>query len=539
MKLFAHILLFFFSFNIFFAADYNSIIKSGTPYLFNSKDNKKIELQVNYYRPELHKLYKSQKGYFLIHYDTSGINAVDMSDKDNNGIPDYIDSVAYYFDYSYEYQVISLMMLSPIPDSGKGGSDAYDIYVLDIGNGKLFETFYGITFNDLLIQPQKQYDRYTAFTVIDNNYSPDDKTVIDSNVVIQTYQTNGIEALKITAAHELNHAIQFRYGINPYDFDLIAEMTSITIEKLTITNSIDYVKYVNDLILNYKKYIFSEPSPENGYRYGIFLIYLTKKYGNEIIREIWENVQEYQTCYQIINEVLLKYNSSLNIEFCSFIYELFKTSRENLSYYFVDSDLFNKLKNSKVEKFANINYIDSVTANYQINFISFIDTLSQNQDSVDFIFVMQDYESLIIKAEKQYKYSLIFKNGFDEGFIKLDDIDYYYNLSNSNFYCVNYFVSRNYKLSNDVISFPSPYKFYAKEKIYFTVPYQFKQNLAKLIIFNNTFEVLFEKVLPISYRGNFKVVELDELPENIGPGIYLFSTGGGEQTYLGKFVVVK
>lgn len=152
---------------------------------------------------------------------------------------------------------------------------------------------------------------------------------------------------------------------------------------------------------------------------------------------------------------------------------------------------------------------------------------------------MQDYESLIIKAEKQYKYSLIFKNGFDEGFIKLDDIDYYYNLSNSNFYCVNYFVSRNYKLSNDVISFPSPYKFYAKEKIYFTVPYQFKQNLAKLIIFNNTFEVLFEKVLPISYRGNFKVVELDELPENIGPGIYLFSTGGGEQTYLGKFVVVK
>ncbi len=535
MKLLYYIFIIFIIINSLVAEEYFDIIKSGTPFIINKYKVNNEKLLVNYFRPEMQQSFISPNGFFLIHFDTIGSNAVDLIDLDKNGVPDYIDSVAYYFDFAYDFEVNHLGMLSPIPDSGKGGSDAYDIYVLDVGNGELYETFYGMTVNDLLIMPPKRYDRFTAFTIIDNNYSSGDKTIVDSIKVVQTYQTTGIEALKITAAHEFNHAIQFRYGVNPYDFDLIAEMTSIAVEKSTFPYSTDYIKYVNDLFLNYDKYVISEPNSYNGYRYGIFLLYLIQKYDLNIIRKIWENIAEYQTCYEAINEVLSEYDSDFNTEFCDFINDLFGIAKLKNNEYFVDKDLFVKPVNKKVEKFAFVNYLESKTLNYQINLISFIDTLDLNKNSIDLLFTMQDYQSLIIKEHKEYNYSLVLRKGFEEGFTQLNDWDYYYNLSNSNFYCVNYFLIN---IKDEIISFPSPYRIGIDRKIYFSLPEKFKDDLAKLIIYDNTFKVLYEAILPVTIRGQYKVVELDKLPSMIKPGVYLFTTGSGTEKYLGKFLII-
>jgi hypothetical protein len=58
----------------------------------------------------------SPQGRFRIHYDTTGLDAVDRTDKDGNGIPDYIDSVCAVFDYVYQRQVIEMGYNRPPTD---------------------------------------------------------------------------------------------------------------------------------------------------------------------------------------------------------------------------------------------------------------------------------------------------------------------------------------------------------------------------------------------------------------------------------------
>ena len=62
-------------------------------------------------------------------------------DNNNNGLPDYIDSVAFHFMNVYQVEVVELGFLSPIDDMGGGSSDAYDVYLMEIG---MDESRYGV-----------------------------------------------------------------------------------------------------------------------------------------------------------------------------------------------------------------------------------------------------------------------------------------------------------------------------------------------------------------------------------------------------------
>ena len=42
----------------------------------------------------------SLQKHFRVHYDTTGFHAVDMTDEDGNGIPDYVDSTLVYLEYA-------------------------------------------------------------------------------------------------------------------------------------------------------------------------------------------------------------------------------------------------------------------------------------------------------------------------------------------------------------------------------------------------------------------------------------------------------
>jgi hypothetical protein len=61
--------------------------------------------------------------------------------------------------------------------------------------------------------PNSQNKKYT-YIRIDNNYSEQDTYVDSTNKVKQLYATTGINGLKVSAAHEFHHAIQFAYN-NP------------------------------------------------------------------------------------------------------------------------------------------------------------------------------------------------------------------------------------------------------------------------------------------------------------------------------------
>ena len=90
-------------------------------------------------RPSTDTYTLSPSGHFRIHYDLDGSNAPDISDLNNNNIPDYIDEVGLIADSS-RYVLVDIMNFLPeIPDS----DEFYDIYVQDRPSG-----YYGVNFQD-------------------------------------------------------------------------------------------------------------------------------------------------------------------------------------------------------------------------------------------------------------------------------------------------------------------------------------------------------------------------------------------------------
>jgi len=177
------------------------------------------------------KTYLSSSGKFLIHYDTIGKNAVPLQDNDNNGIPDYVDSAAYYFDYAYKVEVDSMGYAAPAPDNGWGGSDAYDVYLLNVGDYKYNSSpYYGITQSDFQINKTRKFPCYTSHITIDNDFSPLDSILNLDSTRQQTYTEFVIACLKITAAHEFHHAIQYNYGVPTPSTPSLNEMTSTGME---------------------------------------------------------------------------------------------------------------------------------------------------------------------------------------------------------------------------------------------------------------------------------------------------------------------
>ena len=133
----------------------------------------------------------SPSGHFRVHYDTEGVNAVSRKDADANGIPDYIDLTLAIFDSTWVLEIEQLGYNPPPSDKGLGGGDEYDVYVIELGVGR---SYYGFT------HPGTSSATTYSHLEIDNNYTdPGYK------------QTRGLDALRVTIAHEFHHAIQFGY----------------------------------------------------------------------------------------------------------------------------------------------------------------------------------------------------------------------------------------------------------------------------------------------------------------------------------------
>ena len=227
-------------------------------------------------RDDLPEKHLSESGRFLIHYTLSGINEVSAEDVDGNEVPDYVDEVAAAFDSAYVLEVEELGYRKPIDD----GDGAWDVYVLNMSG------VYGYTYPDIRVG-----SAYTCYLEIDNNYE-------DS-----FYPTQGLDALRVTAAHEFFHVIHFSYyGLGGLEWWM--EISSTWMEDVAYDEVNDYYHYLF--------YFFDYPdkrldTKNNGYEYGacIFAHYLAKRFGPEVIRDIWEDIgASGQTDMRPFNRVL-------------------------------------------------------------------------------------------------------------------------------------------------------------------------------------------------------------------------------------------
>ena len=273
---------------------HNLPIKCGTPAIVRFLTNRdKLDhnlLQalgvVEATRPVLDSYIDSDSGHFRIHYATSGADIVYEANVDlnSNGVPDFIDSVAMAADSVWDKMINQLGFPEPVVDTFCSNADGplIDIYVRNLSG------VYGQTTFDLdCAVPGTYLMQVPAFMEIDNDYSFVNWIYPGDSVV---------NAARVTIAHEFFHIVQgsmdfteFTGGESGYGDRYWAEMSAVWMEETIYDDINDYYYYLpsffNQPNTSFQQFLAGDLHP---YASVIFPIFLSQKYGEDIVRVIWE-----------------------------------------------------------------------------------------------------------------------------------------------------------------------------------------------------------------------------------------------------------
>ena len=208
-------------------------------------------------RPQSQTSTVSPGGFFRVHYDLTGNNALGY---DLNLLLQALDS-------AYNFEINFLGYPAPPSDGAEGGDDKYDIYVQNLAG------LYGYT----QFETKVTESRWTSFMVIDNDYVG--------------YYSTGINGARVTVAHEFHHGIQggnyAPTGSNsPFrNSDVFYyEIASTAFEEFVFDDVNDYYAYMPSYFQNPE----TAMSLNDGYNLAIWNIYLQNNFGFDILKRQWE-----------------------------------------------------------------------------------------------------------------------------------------------------------------------------------------------------------------------------------------------------------
>jgi hypothetical protein len=331
------------------------------------------------YFPYTEYTYNTPAGHFRLHYAKNGRDSVYKASQDvspANGVPDYVDSCGKIFDYVWLKEVDTMGYRQPPGDGfAGGGSDLYDIYIYDLdrvwGYGVL-----GITETESQTSPSWSY---TSFIHMNNGY-----------VYPPLYpEAKQYDLMSVTAGHEFFHAIQFGYdvyeGYDPYpDWKPYwLEMSSTWMEDQTFDDVNDYVNYLSSFF-NYPwlslKTFGSGSAVEILHPYAscVFPIYLTEKFGVDVMKDIWTECGRipYNNTFAAIDTALKPFGAGFDNAFKEFlVWNLFTDTRANTINYYSEGNLFPEIKILDQQKHStypvNIASVDSMPENLASGYVRF------------------------------------------------------------------------------------------------------------------------------------------------------------------------
>ncbi len=287
-------------------------------------------------------------GRFKILYDTSGINVPALLDVNNQPLSNtteaYVDSVGAIFNYVYSVEVDRLGYPTPPHEQGES---YYRIFIQDMNN--YIGRPYGLTDWDHSIEPNLNPGgyppRYACFVQIDKNF--------------KDYPTKGINALKVTAAHEFHHVIQV--GLYGYrENDLFAyEMTSTWMEDVVYTDVNDYYFYLKMYFGDEQRdsgfwqgWAFNNSS-YGGYERCIWAHYLAKRFSPSIMRDIWTRMRT-QPFLESTDAALDSLGSNLQTAFAEFTYwNYFTADRADTVKYYPEGNHYPRFQPLQQQSFQN------------------------------------------------------------------------------------------------------------------------------------------------------------------------------------------
>ena len=269
-----------------------NIIRNGPGQLSNEQHQKLEQLGLIVQhdkfiveRPEgLNRTYSTD--HFLLHYTLD--DSYDAVENEN-----YVIMMAEEFEYVWNFFIDSLGFDHPPGDNGLGGSDLYDIYIINLPSG-----YFGLTYTS---NASASDPSCASFIKMRNSYSA---SVFSSH--------SELENIQVTAVHEFFHAIQF--GYNCFERLWFMEATAVWSEDELYNNINDLYRYMPSWFANTNKPLDEEDS----HMYGsfIFFQYLDEHLGGRsTIKHCWERSRynaspSKDVSFLSINETLNSQNSS-------------------------------------------------------------------------------------------------------------------------------------------------------------------------------------------------------------------------------------
>lgn len=489
------------------------------------------------FRIPMQSKYPSKEGYFVIHYDTTGSNKVDLTDNNMNGVPDYVDSVAFYFDVAYNFLVNGLNYNPPPPDSGFGGDDRYDIHIVNL----VAEDYaiYGYTEVELDINPPLKNPRHTSSIYIDNDYSPFDSIKVANGNKTPAYAITGINAVKITSVHELHHAIQFGYGYPDNNGIAFMEMSSTWLESELYPDLNNYLAYIGDLFKSLESYPLSEANDaQTGYRWNVLFKFLSEAYSPDLILTFWNFILEeydgFEALYYSIEKHNLDYNAVWT-EFLSWIYHT--NTRSNGDIYFADATRFPRLALNVNENMTSeiFEYVELLQP-YQFLPIR-VNNLSGSDNGIThFDFIIGKIQPKSVNDEiSEFKLKI---NRNEDTQIPYSIFKYYLEADKGDLISA-VFVNDGARYPEESFVLPNPVDL-SVNYLFIAVPLLNSNNLKyNVMIYDPNYMVVVDKNIEPSRNIGYNGFRIDLAENSLASGVYLYSVSGNEKSFFGKFAITK
>ncbi len=212
------------------------------------------------HRPVTQAFYLTPEGRFKIHYDTTGVHAVQVERLLGESVPDWICLTGKAYERGWSLLVDSLGYNTPPVDPVDG--DEVDVYIQDLAPG-----VYGLTFRE---------PNQTSYIVMDNDFAEG------------AYFTHGLDAMRVTAAHEFFHVVQLGYALPSGSNQWYYELASTWFEDVAYDEVNDYIQFIE----SYYSRANSSLYRTNGSQAAIFGKFLEENYSAAVMRMVWEQMEE-------------------------------------------------------------------------------------------------------------------------------------------------------------------------------------------------------------------------------------------------------
>ncbi len=440
--------------------------------------------------------------------------------KTGNHSPKYdLKELALAADSAYNYEVNILNYPPPPADFGAGGDDKYDIYIQNLSGG-----LYGYTEIETPIGNEK----YTSYTVIDNDYS-------------DTY-TKGIDGAKVSVAHELHHAIQVGNYVYRNEDQFYHEITSTAMEEFVFDSINDYYAYMPSFFRNPQRAF-----PYNdGYNLAIWNIFLKERFGFDIIKRIWEFMPD-ERALNAIADAIAEYGSSFKNEFALFGQWIFFTNYRAIpNKYFKEAENYPLIKTSMTLNFTPpSSSIDISSEPVSTNYLAFIDNSKSVPDTFVSIISNSDINQGISNPASKLLLKYILANQGGTGYKHIIDnyfsrieCDYSFLLTESNV-LNNKLINDGQIITEEVdYAFPQPFRYSTDEYIYFPAE-RTKSGYTNLYVYSVDMDLIYSGEHKI-YSSDKTVIKWnvrDNEMKKLTTGVYFYVVNSGDNIKKGKFVI--